>query len=104
MSVLCTDIIDTLPKLDSLLDGTLNTTICATCEDPVIVDFPIWINMEPHGLEPLFYMPLDYLESGYFDPTVLSGPATKNRIFYSRNERARQVRARILIHRLPHRA
>lgn len=57
--------------------------------------------MEPHGLEQLFYMPLEYLESGCLDPIALSDPVNTNQIFYSRNELARQVRARILIHRLP---
>jgi hypothetical protein len=100
VSVLCTGIIDTLPKLDSLLDGTLNTTTCATCGGQVTADVPIWINLEPHGLSPLFYMPLDYLELEYFDPTLLSAPGEADRIFYSYNELARQVRARIPIHRL----
>lgn len=44
--------------------------------------------MEKHGIDPLFYMPLDYLESGYLDPTVLSDPANTNQIFYSSNELA----------------
>jgi hypothetical protein len=57
--------------------------------------------MEAHGLEPLFYMPLEYLESGYLDPTTLSDPVNTNQVFYSRNEIARQIRARILIRSLP---
>ena len=57
--------------------------------------------MEPHGLEPLFYMPLEYLESGYLDPATLSDPVNANQVFYSRRELARQIRARILIQKLP---
>ena len=64
-------------------------------------DVPIWLNMEAHGLEPPFYIPLEYLETGYLDPTTLSDPINTNQVFYSRNELARQVHARILIRRLP---
>ena len=60
--------------------------------------------MEAHGLEPFFYIPLEYLESGYLDPANLSDPINRNQVFYSRNELVRQVRARILIRRLPVRA
>lgn len=101
VSVACTGIIDSLPKLRSLLDDTLNTTTCATCGGQVTADVPIWLSIEAHGLEPLFYMPLEYLESGYLDPTTLSDPVNTNQVFYSRNELARQVRARIVIHKLP---
>ena len=93
--------IDTLPKLATLLDGILNTTRCATCGDPVTADVPIWISMEPHGLEPILYMPSEYLENGFLDPTVLSDPVNTNQIFHSLDELARQVRARSLNHRLP---
>ena len=101
VSVHSTGIIDSLRKLGELLNDTLNTTSCATCGGSVTADVPIWINMEPHGLEPLFYMPLSYLENGFLDPTILSDPVNTNQIFYSRSELARQVRARILIHQLP---
>jgi hypothetical protein len=57
--------------------------------------------MEAHGLELHFYMPLGYLESGYLDPTTLSDPVNTNQVYYSRSELARQIRARILIRRLP---
>jgi hypothetical protein len=49
----------------------------------------------------MFYMPFDYLEGGYMDPAALSDLVKTNQIYYDRGELARQVRARILIHRLP---
>lgn len=63
----CTPIINTLPKLRMLLNGTLNTCACDGCGDPVTAEDPVLINLEHHGLEQMFYMPLSYLESGYMD-------------------------------------
>jgi hypothetical protein len=97
----CTPILDSIPKLRMLLNGTLNTCACNVCGESVTAEDPVWINMEHHGLEPMFYMPLSYLESGYIDPAALSDPVNTNQIYYSLNELASQVRARILIRRLP---
>jgi hypothetical protein len=56
--------------------------------------------MEAHWLEPLFYIPLEYLEGGHLNPANLSDPVNTNQVFYSRDELARQVCARIVIRRL----
>lgn len=48
----------------------------------------------------MFYMPLSYLESGYMDPAALSDLVNTKHIYYDLYELVRQVRARILIHRL----
>jgi hypothetical protein len=56
--------------------------------------------MEAHGLEPLFFVPLEYLETGGLCLEYFSDPESVNQTFYSRNELARQVHARVLIHHL----
>lgn len=101
VSIPCVQIIDELPKLRLLLNGTLNALACDGCGELVIADVPVWVRMEEHGIDPLFHVPLDYLELGYLDPTDLSPPGDADRIYYSLEELACQVRARILIHRLP---
>lgn len=96
----CIGILDTLEKLKSLLDGDLNTTICRECGDTVTADVPLWINLQDHGLDPLFYMPFEYLELGPAAMDCFEDPESVNQTLYSRNELARQVKARILIRHL----
>jgi hypothetical protein len=92
--------VDTLQKLRSLLDGTLNTVSCHGCGEVVTAQDPVWVNLEAHGIEGMCYMPLYYLERGYFPAKELASPEEIGRTFFSLDELARQVRARIIVHKL----
>ena len=99
-TISCIGILDTLPKLKSLLDGDLNTTTCRQCGDTVTADFPLWVNLQEHGLDPLLYMPFEYLELGLIAMDYFDDPKSVSRTYYSRSELVRQVQARILIRHL----
>ena len=96
----CIGILDTLPKLKSLLEGDLNTTTCRQSVDTVTADVPLWVNLQEHGLDPLFYMPFEYLEHGLIGMDYFEDPESVGRTYYSRSELVRQVQARILIRHL----
>ena len=96
-TIFCIGILDTLPKLKSLLDGDLNTTTCRQCGDTVTADVPLLVNLQEHGLDPLFYMPFEYLEHGLIGMDYFEDPESVGRTYYSRSELVRQVQARILI-------
>jgi hypothetical protein len=98
--VSCIAVIDTLPKLHSLLDGTLNSAPCEGCGQPVTPDVPLLVDMEGHGLEQLVYVPFNLFELACTDPEYFSDPGSANQTYYSRNELARQVQARIMIRAL----
>lgn len=97
MSIPCISMVDTLPKLRSLLDGTLNTAACHGCGELITAQEPVLVNLEKHGIENMIFMPLSYLESGLFPASELAHPEEIGRTFYSLDELARQVRARIII-------
>ena len=99
-TVSCIGILDTLPKLKSLLDGDLNTTTCLECGETVTADVPLWVNLQERGLDPLFYMPFHYLELGPAAMACFEDPESASQTYYSRNEIVRQVQARILIRHL----
>ena len=99
-TISCIGILDTLPKLKSLLEGDLNTTTCRQCGDTVTADVPLWVNLQEHGLDPLFYMPFEYLEHGLIGMDYFEDPESVGRTYYSRSELVRQVQARILIRHL----
>ena len=96
-TISCISILDTMPKLKSLLDGDLNTTTCRQCGDTVTADVPLLVNLQEHGLDPLFYMPFEYLEYGFIAMDYFEDPESVTRTYYSRCELVRQVQARILI-------
>ena len=99
-TISCIGILNTLPKLKSLLDGDLNTTTCRQCGDTVTADVPLWVNLQEHGLDPLFYMPFEYLELGPAAMACFEDPESVHQTYYSRSELARQVQARILVRHL----
>jgi len=100
LSIPCVSIVDTLQRLGWLLDGTLNTVTCHRCGERVTAQEPVLVNLETHGIEHMIFMPLSYLESGLFPAEELAAPEEIGRTFFSLDELARQVRARILVHRL----
>jgi hypothetical protein len=99
-TISCIAILDTLEKLKSLLDGDLNTTSCRECGETVTADIPLWVNLQEHGLDPLFYMPFHYLELGPAAMACFEAPESANQTYYSRSEIVRQLQARILIRHL----
>lgn len=99
-TISCIGILDTLEKLKSLLDSDLNTAICRECGETVTADVPLWVNLQEHGLDPLFYMPFEYLELGPVAMACFEDPGSANQTYYSRSELVRQVQARILIRHL----
>jgi hypothetical protein len=100
MSIPCVSVVDNLRKLRSLLDGTLNTATCHGCGESVTAQEPVLVNMENHGIEHMIFMPLSYLERGLFPAEELAAPEEIGRTFFSLDELARQVRARIIVKRL----
>ena len=96
MSIPCVSMVDTLQKLRSLLDGTLNTATCHGCGESITAHEPVLVNMEAHGIEQMMFMPLSYLESGLVAFSEWA-PDEIGRTFYSLDELARQVRARIIV-------
>lgn len=100
LAIPCISIVDTLGKLRALLDGTLNTATCHGCGQPVTAQEPVLVNLETHGIEHMIFLPLWYLESGLFPAGELAAPEEIGRTFFSLDELARQVRARILVHGL----
>ena len=100
MLIPCVGIVDTMQKLRSLLDGSLNTATCHGCGQRITVQEPVFVNLEIHGLEQMIYMPLSYLERGFLPAEELAAPGKIGRTFFSLNELARQVRARIIVHQL----
>ena len=99
MSIPSVSMVDTLQKLRSLLDGTLNTATCHGCGESITAQEPVLVNMEAHGIEHMMFMPLSYLESGLVAFSEWS-PDEIARTFFSLDELARQVRARIIVKRL----
>jgi hypothetical protein len=100
MSIPCASIVDSMHKLRSLLDGGLNTATCQGCYKQITAQEPVFVNLEIHGLEQMIFMPLSYLERGFLPAEELAAPGKIGRIFFSLDELARQVRARIIIHQL----
>jgi hypothetical protein len=99
-TISCIGILDTLPKLKSLLDGDLNTTTCRECGETVTADVPICVDLQQHGLDPLIYMPFEYVELGYIPINYFEDPEAVSQTCYSRSELARQVQVRILARQL----
>ncbi len=100
LSIPCISIVDNLRNLRSLLDGSLNTETCHGCGESVTLQEPVLVNMVAHGIEGMIFMPLSYLEQEYFPVEELAARDLIDRTFFSLDELARQVRARILIHQL----
>jgi hypothetical protein len=100
LSIPCVSTVDTLQRLGWLLDGTLNTVTCHGCRERVTAQEPVLVNLETHGIEHMIFMPLSYLESGLFPAEELAPPEEIGRTFFSLDELARQVRARIIVHHL----
>ena len=100
MAIPCVSVVNTLQTLRSLLDGNLNTSTCDGCGERVIAQEPVLVNLEVHGIEHMIFMPLSYLEDGLFPPEELANPEEIGRTFFSLDELARQVRARIIVHKL----
>ena len=101
LSISFTSVVDSLKKLRLLLNGSLNTTNCHECGESIILQEPVLVNMESHGIEHMLYMPLCYLEKGYYPAEEFVASDDIGRIFFSLDELASQVRARILIDQLP---
>ena len=99
MSIPCISMVDTLGKLRSLLDGTLNTATCHGCGESITAQEPVLLNMEAHGIEQMMFMPLSYLECGLVAFSEWA-PDETGWTFFSLDELARQVRARIIVKRL----
>jgi hypothetical protein len=99
-TISCIGILDTLSKLKSLLDGDLNTTTCRECGETVTADVPICFDLQQHGLDPLIYMPFEYVELGYIPINYFEDPEAVSQTCYSRSELARQVQVRILARQL----
>ncbi|MFZ9935680.1 MAG: hypothetical protein ACO3JG_01330 [Luteolibacter sp.] len=100
MSIPCVSVVDTLQKLRSLLDGSLNTSTCDGCGERVTAQEPVLVNLEAQGVKHMIFIPLSYLEEGIFPAEELANPEEIGRTFFSLDELARQVRARIIVHKL----
>ena len=66
----------------------------------VTADVPLRVNLQDHGLDPLFYMPFKYLEHEFIGMDYFEDPENVNRTFYSRSELVHQVQVRIHIRQM----
>lgn len=86
--------VDTQKSLDCLLAGTINTTSCPSCGTPVSADRPVHIDMPELGVGSLTYAPLHMLDHDHVCANLLEDNHYEI-VFYSLEELARQVRARL---------
>jgi hypothetical protein len=94
VAIPCVDKIDTRESLDRLLAGTLNTAPCPACGGSVTAEHPVYIDLPEPGMPHLIYAPLSLLD----DDAVCSELNVDGRyrlVYYSLEELAHQVRARI---------
>jgi hypothetical protein len=90
----CVPRVNTCEGLDSLIAGTLNTAPCPSCGTLVTSDRPVHIDMPELGIGYMRFTPLDMLD----DDSVCQLMLVDNHyqlVFYSLDELARQVQARI---------
>ncbi len=86
--------VNTCEDLESLVAGTLNTAPCPCCGTRVTSERPVHIDMPELGIGYLRYTPLDMLyEDGVCELLLVDDH--HQHVFYSLEELARQVRARI---------
>jgi hypothetical protein len=86
--------VNTCEGLDSLMAGSLNTAPCPYCGTRVTSDRPVHIDMAELGIGYLRYTPLDMLEDDSVCQLMLVDSHYQH-VFYSLDELARQVRARV---------
>lgn len=94
VSIPCVTRVDTNEGIESLLAGTLNTALCPSCGTMVTAEQPVYLDLPEPGIPYLIYAPLELLE----DETVceeLNVDGRYRHVFYSLDELARQVQARI---------
>jgi len=94
----CVPRVNTSEGLESLLAGTLNTASCPSCGELVTSNRPVRIDMPELGIGHLRYAPLDLLESDSVCEALLN-ESHYQFLFYSLDELARQVRARLRLSR-----
>lgn len=99
VAIPCVDKIDSRESLDRLLAGTLNTAPCPACGGSVTAEHPVYIDLPEPGMPHLIYAPLSLLDVD----DVCSELNVDDRyrlVYYSLDELARQVRARLRLHSL----
>jgi len=79
---------------------TIIDTARRVASSPLQAQEPVGLDLEKYRIEDLFFMPLSYIERGCYPQELLQDPDEDIRVFYSLDELARQVRARIMIHGL----
>lgn len=94
VSIPCVDKIDTREDLECLLAGTLNMAPCPTCGTAVTAEQPVYLDLPEPGIRYLGYAPLDLLEDDLVCASMIA-EGNYQHIFYSLDELARQVQARL---------
>ncbi len=97
----CVSRVTTREGLDSLLGGTLNSARCPSCDTRVVSDRPVHIDMPELGVGCLRYAPIDLLENDAVCEQLLVD-SHYQLVFYSLDELARQVQARVRLSRFAH--
>jgi hypothetical protein len=94
VAIPCVTRVNTSEGIESLLAGTLNAAPCPSCGTRVTSERPVHIDMPELGIGYLRYTPLDML---YHDGVceLLLKDDHHQQVFYSLDELARQVQARI---------
>lgn len=86
--------VKTCEDLESLVAGTLNTAPCPCCGTRVTSERPVHIDMPELGIGHLRYTPLDMLyHEGVCELLLVDDH--HQQVFYSLDELARQVQARL---------
>lgn len=90
----CVSIITEQHDLHRLLAGSMNSGTCPTCGTSVTAQTPVQVNLPELGIGLLFYTPLPYLDMDFVCQGIADAEG-ENHVFYSPDELARQVQARI---------
>lgn len=94
VAIHCIEIVSTDEDLNKLLSGRLNTIDCPTCGSPVTSETAVEVNIPKLGIGTLFYTPFWYLDMEFVSKGFVEADG-QNLVFYSLDELASQVKARI---------
>ena len=92
----CVPVVSNQEDLRCLLAGTMNTCACPSCGTSVTAEIPVSVDLPELGIGVLLYSPFSYLEHDFVCQGIAETEC-QNLIFYSLDELARQVHARMRI-------